>query len=241
MNIVWALILTGCASHAYPVPRVTQENYAPDTHAIIVLRTYTIYHKRASHVKTVWAKFDPEYQTTSKIAFTFDPLARGGFQKYIPGLSQIGETLNFPKEANYDVFQIPPGRYLLDWFSSTVAGTRFQTSNDDGWNIKKNQATWAEFEVNPGDLIYLGDIRFYFSQTECGISSKNARDDAEAFIHGHYPWVRKGIEFRPPSITWDKLYQPALGVVEPTARKSTLSETLSKAESFSGSLQAHAQ
>lgn len=209
------LFLGGCASNKYPIPYVTQSTYAPDTNAIVIVRTYTSHNKQASLVKTVWARFDPEYQTTSKKAYTFSPQSRGGFAKYIPGYRQIGETLNFASDASYEVYQLPPGRYILDWFSATVAGTKYQTPEDDGWNMKKGDAKWASFEVDPGDFVYLGDIRFYFSRSDSGMDVLNERDDVEEFLKKNYPWMRSGFEFKEVVVTWDKQYHSALGPMEP--------------------------
>lgn len=221
--LVVALFLSGCASHKYPVPVLKKATYAPNLNALVLVRTYSIKENKAFFVKTVWGKFDPQYQTTSKSSFSFEPEAKSGFAKYIPGFKEIGQRLSFGQNASYELYQIPPGRYVLDWFSATLAGRRFETPADDGWELKKSDAKWASFEVDPGDLVYLGDIRFFFSDSEAGIDIVNNRDEAEEFVKKYYPWVRSGIEFRPAVITWDKQYQPALGKVEPKTKTRQLS------------------
>jgi hypothetical protein len=120
-------------------------------------------------------------------------------------------------DFNYDFYLVKPGSYYLndikqfrgyieDWytlpivvpvgiltFGATLRKTPNFNTSTSGWNRSKNAPNFVSFEINPGEIVYIGDLDFTFTKQKYWFKGKvnleiqDNYKEAVSYFHSEYP------------------------------------------------------
>lgn len=220
--ILGFFLFAGCHNlPKHPIPRLDEKTYNAQN-AVVVIKTYSVFMSEEFRVTTQWALLDDRYSTDNKQVYSFETTLLKDWKSYIPGYVLAQTSLRFGMPVSYDAYIVPPGRYTLEFMEATINDVMYKTPLEDGWDADRKEPKWAEFIVNAGDVIYLGDLEFHFAKDKAGIYVDNQFKTAADFLQSEYPWLKTKLERRPVKVSWTKRYEHALKYVGPPKEKDGL-------------------
>jgi hypothetical protein len=121
------------------------------------------------------------------------------YYKIIPGKYYLNKIKE--KQDYFDNLFLLPFKFLADIGTyGALKEPNFNTS-PSGWNKKLGMPNFASFEARPGEIVYIGDLRFTFTKQKYWLKGKidleieDKYSDAIKYFFEEYP------EFRDKKIT----------------------------------------
>jgi hypothetical protein len=201
VSVLLTVILCGCNSKYYDAT-IQEEAFAKNNKAIVILKT--LYSRNCLlscndadqlPVQTDWAKLDQSYDNKeTRVTYDFD--ANDRLMRIGSVLAEVGtmglSTLVTNEKRYYAAYMIDPGKYVLDHINLSSGGMRYY-SIVEGWDKSSKQPHLASFEVQPGEVVYLGDLKIMPTMNTFAVMPVDHYNDAVTFFKEKYPQITTAV------------------------------------------------